>query len=150
MQPNPLSWDYLTQSPPVDAPLGPLAVTFYGLCLLGLLVSIYFAVWGKHQLFRQHPLLERIVGTYATIGYSVFGIALIFMVLRVLEVPFFSMRLWTYLSALTVLGTGAYILYFQLVQYPRLAEDRRQQELKKRYMQPASRPSGKAKKKRRR
>jgi len=150
MQANPLSWDYLTELPPVENPLGPLAIAFYTFCTVGLLVSIYFAAWGKRRHFKTKPLLERIVGTYATIGYSVFGIALIFMVLRVLEVPFLGMRLWTYIAALAILGTAAYVLYFQIVHYPRLAKEHRQQEARKRYLQPTGRPAGKGRRKRRR
>ncbi len=150
MEANPLSWDYLTQSPPVSAPLGPLATAFYTICILGLAVSIFFAAWGKDRLFKRNDVLRRLVGTYATIGYSAFGIALIFMVLRVLDVPFLSMRLWTYLSALVILGAGLFILYFQLVRYPRLAAERRQAEERKRYLRPANRPARKGKKRRRR
>lgn len=148
MPTNPLRWEYLTQSPPVDNPLGPLAMAYLGLSAVGLLVAVFFATWGK-RLFKGNPSLQRVVGLYATVGYSAFGIGLILLVLRVLEVPFLSMRLWTYLSAIVIVATGSFVLYFHLVRYPKIVEEQRQQEIKRRYLRPHNRAVPRGKKKRR-
>ena len=138
---NPFSWDYLTTVPGTNEVFGPFAIVFLAIFGVGFLVSVFFYNDGARR-YTNHGLKRRLLRRGAAIALTVFGIGLFFFGIRVLQInPLgFGMRLWLYLSLLSVAVMAAYFAYYLRVVYPgelRAYEERR---VKQRYLR--SSPTG--------
>jgi hypothetical protein len=107
----------LTQVPKGYVAYGPLAITYLIVFSVGLVGALVLARVLDRR-FRDHGLHRRLAQRGTQIAAWVFGIGLTFFAFRALELPFLGMRLWLYLSVLSVLVAIGLGLWYWLARYP--------------------------------
>jgi hypothetical protein len=130
---SPFSWDYLTTVPGPNEVFGPFAVAFLILFAAGFILSIVIYNDWARRWFKD-PVLHRMAKRWAGIGLIIFSLGLFFFLIRWLQInPFdLGMRIWLWLSQLSLLALVAYMIYDYKAHYAaaRAAyEDRVQQRL---------------------
>lgn len=118
---NPFSWDYLKTVPGPNEVFGPFSIIYLILFVVGFIVSIViYNGWAK-QWFDD-PVLHRMARKWAGIAIVIFGLGLLFFLIRWLQInPFgFARRYWLYLSLIALVVLVAYAIWDYRTHYPAL------------------------------
>src|SRR5436190_6641994 len=140
---NPFSWNYLTTRPGENEVFGPFAVLFLIFFALGFLASIIVYNGGARKLF-PNPVIHRMMRRWSGWAMTIFGFGLFFFAIRALQISLltFEMRIWMWLSILSVGGLVVYAVYDYSRNYNSAAKEYEDQNRKKQYMRPQ--PAGAA------
>jgi hypothetical protein len=136
---NPFSWEYLTTRPGQNEVFGPFAVLFLIAFAIGFLASIVVYNGGARKLF-PNPVLHRMARRWAGWATAIFGLGLFFFAIRALQINLltFEMRIWMWLSILSVGALAVYIAYDYSRNYTGAVKEYEEQKRKKQYLRAAT------------
>jgi len=136
---NPFSWEYLTTRPGENEVFGPFAVLFLIAYAIGFLVSIVVYNGGARKVF-PNPVLHRMARRWSAWALVVFGLGLFFFVVRALQISLLTleMRIWMWLSILSVGALVVYIAYDYQRHYAGRVKEYEELKRKQAYLQAAT------------
>jgi hypothetical protein len=136
---NPFSWDYLTTRPGENEVFGPFAVLYLIAFAIGFLASIIVYNGGAKKLF-PNPVLHRMARKWSAYAMIIFGLGLFFFVIRALQISLltFEMRIWMWLSILSVGALAIYIIYDYQKHYASKVKEYEDLKRKQAYLKAAT------------
>jgi hypothetical protein len=123
-----LEWGYWTNGTP-----GPASPISYGLLALFVLLTAASAfVWlRRRKLFPGQRIKTRLAAQHGPSFVGIAAVGIVLLLLRVVEFPILSMRLFWVLDLIVFVALAAYIAWYLLRRYPvevaRLAREEERQ-----------------------
>lgn len=127
---NPFDPAYFLASPKNQ--MGPFALTFFAICVLGFLVSSVGLAMARRR-FGGNEFTSVVIELFSLGGMALFSISLILFLARFTGAPIFSTRLALYISAFLDLALVVFGVVFYFTKYGQLKAEFDKKELKKRY-----------------
>jgi hypothetical protein len=136
---NPFSWDYLTTRPGENEVFGPFAIIFLAVFGIGFIVSAVVYSNGGRGLIPD-PVLRRMARRWSGWAMTAFGLGLFFFAIRWLQInPLsFGLRIWLWLSWLTLLVLVGLIAYDLRTNYGEAKLAYEEHRRKQQYLRPAA------------
>jgi hypothetical protein len=136
---NPFSWEYLTTRPGENEVFGPFAVLYLIVFGLGFLVTVIIYNGGARRAF-PNPVLHQMARRWSGIAVALFGLGLFFFGVRALQITLltFEMRIWMWLSILSVLLFACYVAYDYGRHYAPAMKEFEERKVKQQYMRTSS------------
>lgn len=131
---NPFDWDYLRTVPGPNEVLGPFAIAYLILFLVGFVVAtVVYNGWAK-QWFRD-PVFHRMARKWAGIAIVIFGLGLFFFLIRWLQInPFgFGRRYWLWLTIVALIVLVGYAIWDFRTHYAELRARFDERQLRQSY-----------------
>lgn len=120
LQLNPLDWRFLTSAPRDPAiKMGPFAYV-YLILMLGLIGGGIYGYRVLRPRFKNtNTVWYKAVARFAQPAIWIGVIGLLFLLARLVELDFFNMRLWFYLTLVAALGLAGWFFYWYRDSYPK-------------------------------
>lgn len=116
---NPFDWQFLTSPPPGNAPLGPFGWAFTALMVGLFAVGAYFYFFKRAEWRGTNSVHRRAAERWGPMAMWIAGLALLFVLFRVITLDFFNLRIWLYLWFLATLAAAGWFYYWFRTKYPK-------------------------------